>query len=175
MKEMFQNKSETRFRVQFSHSWTNIQSDKVHSHYFKKLLFCPLYEMCQLVRFSIDAKWANGEQPQPLGRMSSLPIVKTTTQPQHNPKTIPKQPNTIQRKLGLTRLLVCPTPPETLTPALEQYRPTLRYLRATQGKVRQHRATYRATQGNIGQHRATYLVQFNSTKQKQNKNKINWF
>ena len=29
-------------------------------------------------------------------------IVKTTTQPQHNPKTTPKQPNTNQRKLGLT-------------------------------------------------------------------------
>ena len=35
------------------------------------------------------------------------PIVKTTTQPKHNTKTTPKQPNTIQRKLGLTRLLVC--------------------------------------------------------------------
>ena len=29
-------------------------------------------------------------------------IVKTTTQPQHNPKTTPKQPNTTQQKLGLT-------------------------------------------------------------------------
>ena len=29
-------------------------------------------------------------------------IVKTTTQPQHNPKTTPKQPNTTQLKLGLT-------------------------------------------------------------------------
>ena len=45
-------------------------------------------------------------------------IVKTTTQPQHNPKTTPKQSNTIQRKLGLTRLLVCTTyhhPPTTGT------------------------------------------------------------
>ena len=38
-----------------------------------------------------------------------LYIVKTTTQPQHNPKTTPKQPNTIQRKLGLTQILVCNT------------------------------------------------------------------
>ena len=29
-------------------------------------------------------------------------IVKTTTQPQLNPKTTPKQPNTTQLKLGLT-------------------------------------------------------------------------
>ena len=61
-------------------------------------------------------------------------IVKTTTQPQHNPKTTPRQPNTIQRELGLTRLLVCTTTTtyhhhhpttETLLSASEQYRPIL--------------------------------------------------
>ena len=58
-------------------------------------------------------------------------IVKTTTQPQDNSKTTPKQPNTTQLKLGLTWLLVCTThhhhhPPQgTLLSALEQYRPTL--------------------------------------------------
>ena len=40
-------------------------------------------------------------------------FVKTTTQPQHNPKTTSKQPNTIQQELGLTWLLVCTTTTNT--------------------------------------------------------------
>ena len=52
--------------------------------------------------------------------------------PNHNPKTTPKQHNTIQRKLGLTRKWLCtplppppPHPPETPFSALELYRAIL--------------------------------------------------
>ena len=77
--------------------WTNVSLDNF------PLDICPL-EKCILDKHFLDLSF--------LGQLSHVTmheIVKTTTQPQHNPKTTSKQPNTIQRKLGLTRLLVCTT------------------------------------------------------------------